>query len=533
MRRLFIACALLLGLAGPAVADFSVGQDRFASGDYDGAYAAWLPLAEEGDPRAQYSLGLMHRQGLGRAKDPDGAADWFERAAKQGFAPAAAALKALNRRVAAATAPPATEAERVERALRGLIVHPTGTVELGPIKVAAAGDGHTFVIEGVASNDGDGSFFRAPQVSGRATRIAQDVLRLDFAMPLQIEGRDDKGQPVTVSTGDGVNTAVWNETLETATSGRFETRGMSIVGAGQSARFARTLALLDFTPAANQRWGGPVEVRFEGMSFEESQGGRGKIDLLSFRMDFAGMDLRRWAELSRGEGKNLLDSPAELRTLLSGAAIEVAVEGLEGTGPQGRFGLRELRTRLALSKLDTPAFDLEIGYRHDGVVSAIPSENDALAPREAEIKLTLTRAPMEALVQSGFAAVIEYMLLGQLNSGPALLEKLRQGFAEAGTQLRIDNGLYRAEKARVTAAGAFAADGGAAFGVVGALGVAVAGMDELVKAAAEQGDQSMMLKLSGRGERSPDGKTLTYRFELGRDGQALLNGRPVAELFAE
>jgi hypothetical protein len=128
------------------------------------------------------------------------------------------------------------------------------------------------------------------------------------------------------------------------------------------------------------------------------------------------------------------------------------------------------------------------------------------------------------------------MLLGQLNSAPAMLETLRKALPAAGTQLRIENGLLRAAKAQVTATGAFAADAEAPFGVVGALGVSIVGMDEIAKAATQPDAapaHKMLAALARSGERAPDGKALLYRFELGRDGRALVNGRPLAELLAE
>src|SRR5690606_31238339 len=97
MRRLLLAAALAVGFTGAALANFSDGQNRFNVGDYAGAYAAWLPLAEAGDPRAQYSLGVMHLRGLGRTEDPDGATAWFEKAARQGYAPAVTALKSAGK----------------------------------------------------------------------------------------------------------------------------------------------------------------------------------------------------------------------------------------------------------------------------------------------------------------------------------------------------------------------------------------------------------------------------------------------------
>ena len=44
----------------------------------------WRPLAQSGDPSAQYRLGVMYAEGKGVASNDAEAALWFERAAEQG-----------------------------------------------------------------------------------------------------------------------------------------------------------------------------------------------------------------------------------------------------------------------------------------------------------------------------------------------------------------------------------------------------------------------------------------------------------------
>ena len=52
---------LVVCAAGPAVAGpFEDGATAYAKGDYGTALRLWRPLAEQGDARAQYNLGLMY-----------------------------------------------------------------------------------------------------------------------------------------------------------------------------------------------------------------------------------------------------------------------------------------------------------------------------------------------------------------------------------------------------------------------------------------------------------------------------------------
>ena len=94
MRRVLFA-ALLLAAAGPARADFTEGQARYLHEDFAGARLAWEAAAEQGDARAQYSLGVLHWRGFGVPSDPQQAARWFARAARQGYRPALSALAGL------------------------------------------------------------------------------------------------------------------------------------------------------------------------------------------------------------------------------------------------------------------------------------------------------------------------------------------------------------------------------------------------------------------------------------------------------
>ena len=45
---------------------------------------AWLPLAQQGDARAQFLLGSLYAQGHGVPQDYNAAAQWFRQAAEQG-----------------------------------------------------------------------------------------------------------------------------------------------------------------------------------------------------------------------------------------------------------------------------------------------------------------------------------------------------------------------------------------------------------------------------------------------------------------
>lgn len=126
MKWVFLAALLVLGLMGPARADFQAGLAAYERGERETALREWTPLAEGGHAEAQYhlwllylddsyvealkwlldaatgdhpkalnDLALLYDQGLGMERDDLKAAGLYRRAADQGYADAQAGLAAL------------------------------------------------------------------------------------------------------------------------------------------------------------------------------------------------------------------------------------------------------------------------------------------------------------------------------------------------------------------------------------------------------------------------------------------------------
>lgn len=74
----------------------SKAEEAYAAGDYPNAVTQLLPLAKEGNPQAQYTLGYMYYYGQGVAKDRTQGYFWMQQSAKQGNRSALQALELLN-----------------------------------------------------------------------------------------------------------------------------------------------------------------------------------------------------------------------------------------------------------------------------------------------------------------------------------------------------------------------------------------------------------------------------------------------------
>ncbi len=84
----FVAVALFAGVVTAHAADLSEGQKASRRGDYATALRIYRQLADQGNAKAQASLGFIYAKGQGVAQDYAAAVKWFRKAANQGDASA-------------------------------------------------------------------------------------------------------------------------------------------------------------------------------------------------------------------------------------------------------------------------------------------------------------------------------------------------------------------------------------------------------------------------------------------------------------
>jgi uncharacterized protein len=87
--------AVVIGQTCAIGADFAAGLAAYEKGDYVNARKEWEPLAEAGNPAAQFNLALLYYDGHGAPQDYEAAFHWFSRAANQGYVTAERNLGAM------------------------------------------------------------------------------------------------------------------------------------------------------------------------------------------------------------------------------------------------------------------------------------------------------------------------------------------------------------------------------------------------------------------------------------------------------
>ncbi len=83
-----LCAGVTLGLTAPAWGGFKEGEAAYKRGDYATALREWRSLAEQGNAKAQFFLGLMYSKGRGVPQDYAEAVGWWHKAAEQGVAEA-------------------------------------------------------------------------------------------------------------------------------------------------------------------------------------------------------------------------------------------------------------------------------------------------------------------------------------------------------------------------------------------------------------------------------------------------------------
>ena len=88
MKRVLAILALLLWLQPALAGELARGYAAYRAGKYGEAVALLKPLAQAGDPWAQYGLAVAYDDGFGVPRNFKLALEWYKRAGSQGLADA-------------------------------------------------------------------------------------------------------------------------------------------------------------------------------------------------------------------------------------------------------------------------------------------------------------------------------------------------------------------------------------------------------------------------------------------------------------
>ena len=167
-KYLFVALSMLATTRLMA-SNVRYGPDAFDRGDYARALGQFRPLAQDGNARAEYQLGMSYAKGLGVARDYKRAAIWLRKSADQGYASAENDLGTLYDQGRGLTASPVQAAHWFRQAA----AQGHGAAQLNLARLYLQGRGvqqdpvHAFAWANAASDLGE---FRAERLVHRAEK---------------------------------------------------------------------------------------------------------------------------------------------------------------------------------------------------------------------------------------------------------------------------------------------------------------------------------------------------------------------------
>jgi TPR repeat protein len=108
LRRTLLRCAFSALFVSASVSAFAQTQAQpgtelqdglraYSQRNFAAAWRAWTPLAQRGDPTAQYNLGRLYARGEGVSRDLPEAYKWFTLAANGGRREGEQARQAISR----------------------------------------------------------------------------------------------------------------------------------------------------------------------------------------------------------------------------------------------------------------------------------------------------------------------------------------------------------------------------------------------------------------------------------------------------
>lgn len=251
------------------------------------------------------------------------------------------------------------------------------------------------------------------------------------------------------------------------------------------------------------------------------------------------------ASLSAEEQKAMTDAIAAIAASVKGGDFKIALKGLKyNEAGQEPFSMGALTLGMVIDGVnqDKASFDFDIAHQ-DLVLTmdemSSPVDRAAL-PKSGNLSLKVTEIPSQDI-----AKVLADNLPGVASADSAMAEAnamamlvaLQAVLQSSGAKIEVAPSQLVSELVEMKADGMFNVVQQSMFGLVGALNVAIRGLDDLVALAQQSpedyesqqvmGTAGMLQQFSAR-EQGADGKPVDkFKIEINEAGQVLVNGKPL------
>jgi len=234
-----------------------------------------------------------------------------------------------------------------------------------------------------------------------------------------------------------------------------------------------------------------------------------------------------------------------MATSIKGGDFKMALKGLKySEAGQEPFTLGALTLGATIDGINQDKASLNFDIAHQDLALTMPEMSSpvdqAALPKNGNLSLKVTEIPSQDIVKvlaDNLPGVASSDVAMAEANATAMLVALNAVFQSSGAKIEVAPSQLVSELVELKADGNFGVTSQAIFGLVGALNVAIRGMDDLVALAqktpdayeAQQvmGTAGMLQQYSAR-EQGADGKPVDkFKIEINEAGQVLVNGKPI------
>ena len=249
--------------------------------------------------------------------------------------------------------------------------------------------------------------------------------------------------------------------------------------------------------------------------------------------------------LTPEEEKAMAEAVTAMAKSIKGGDFKLALSGLKyADGGEEPFSMASFTLGSAIDGVNQPKATLGFDLAYQDLVVASEEMagpvQQASLPKTGNLGFKITELPGQDLMK-----VLTDNLPGMMSADHALAEAnamamlvaLQAVFQSSGAKIEVTPSQLAAQLVNLKADGSFNVTPQAMWGVVGALNVAITGMDDLMALAqqtpddynAQQAIGSIeMLKQYSAREEGADGKPVDkFKLEVNEGGQVLINGKPM------
>ncbi len=294
-----------------------------------------------------------------------------------------------------------------------------------------------------------------------------------------------------------------------------------------------------------------LDAKYDSLKLKEYQAAATKYQELMMKQlaaqkQTSGTTSQPATALTPEEEKAIAEAVTAMAQSIKGGDFKLTLSGLkyaDGAGAEP-FSMASFTLGSAIDGVNQPKATLgfDLAYQ-DLVVSseemAGPVQQASL-PKTGNLGFKITELPgqdlMKVLTDNLPGMMSADQALAEAN-GMAMLVALQAVFQSSGAKIEVTPSQLAAQLVNLKADGSFNVTPQAMWGVVGALNVAITGMDDLMALAqqtpddynAQQAIGSIeMLKQYSAREEGADGKAVDkFKLEVNESGQVLINGKPM------